>query len=137
LTIHRDDDNPLFCPIRHLLAWIYVSKIKGGYLFPDNSELERLLLPNNDDFVVRTPISYITFQKKFKAACYKLLSRDKSTFGSHTCQKTFYLFGIWQKAPIEILMRDARHATLKNAQTYAKDAHKLCAKCQRFILIPL
>jgi hypothetical protein len=80
--------------------------------------------PDNTDFTVSKPISYNTFQSKFKAACYKLLTRDKSTFGSHTCRKTFYLFGIWQNAPIELLMRDARHATLKNAQTYAKDASK-------------
>jgi hypothetical protein len=73
---------------------------------------------------VSKPISYNTFQSKFKAACYKLLTRDKSTFGSHTCCKTFYLFQKWKNAPIELLMRDARHATLKNAQTYAKDASK-------------
>ena len=34
LTLWADDVIPHFCPVRSLLAYIYASKIKGGYLFP-------------------------------------------------------------------------------------------------------
>jgi hypothetical protein len=33
-------------------GYMYVSKIKRGYLFPDNLELEQLLLPNNDGLFI-------------------------------------------------------------------------------------
>ena len=34
LSLYRDDENPEFCPIRHLLAYVRCMKLTGGYLFP-------------------------------------------------------------------------------------------------------
>jgi hypothetical protein len=101
-----------------------LSKVGNGFIFPSKKELLRLQDPENSNFCVEQSISYSTYEKKFKAMCTSLLTRKGSKFGSHTARKTFYLFGTWLKGNMEILMRDARHKTLKNAQTYARDARK-------------
>jgi hypothetical protein len=43
LTMWNDDDFPQFCPVRHLLAWIAISKITDGYFFPTKERLQRIL----------------------------------------------------------------------------------------------
>ena len=49
-----DDECPEFCLVCLLLVYIYVSKIKGGFLFP--SEVELNTLPNDVIFVLQ--VSY-------------------------------------------------------------------------------
>jgi hypothetical protein len=34
LCLYRDDENPEFCPIRHLMAYLAYTNIDSGYLFP-------------------------------------------------------------------------------------------------------
>jgi hypothetical protein len=104
------------------MAWLYLSKIQSGYIFPSQTELQRLLDPTNSDFHVQSPISYTTYNKKFKKSCFDCLTRKTPKFGSHTSRKTFYLFGRWFGASLEALSRDARHKTIKNAQRYSRDA---------------
>ena len=43
LMLWADNDNPEFCGVRHFLAWIAVSGITSGYLFPSMERLKGLL----------------------------------------------------------------------------------------------
>ena len=42
LCIWADDDNKVFCPILHLLIYIYIIGWKSGPLFPCQEELDNL-----------------------------------------------------------------------------------------------
>lgn len=42
------DQHPQLCPIRHLLVYIFVAKIKSGNLFPSYNELRHP--PDDGDF---------------------------------------------------------------------------------------
>ena len=39
MSIPRNDETPDFCTIRHLLPYIFVAGIKGGYIFPTEAKL--------------------------------------------------------------------------------------------------
>ena len=59
-----DDNCPDLCPVRHLLIYVYLAGIKGGYLFPRSQELVGQNKP--DDGIYLTCVSYNTFRKQFK-----------------------------------------------------------------------
>jgi hypothetical protein len=126
LLINRDDHTPELCPVRHILAWIYLLGIKSGYIFPDEKTLTAMIdTGNTHPLKYDNPsnhISYSVFQHRFKSACEEIITDRAGPWGTHSCRKTFYLLGIWGKGSLEALMQDARHKTIKNAQIYAKDA---------------
>lgn len=41
LTLWSDDTVPELCPIRHLLAFIYLADLSDGYIFPSKAALSR------------------------------------------------------------------------------------------------
>lgn len=62
LRIYRDDDNPVFCPIRHLLCYLQATGIKGGFLFPQWDLLKAFLdSPSSGDGVFETHLTYENF----------------------------------------------------------------------------
>jgi hypothetical protein len=74
LRIYRDDDHPEFCPVRHLLAYIYAAGIGGmrkGYLFPEWKELSGHMQARfKDKSQLRRsfeePVKYDDFLKRLK-----------------------------------------------------------------------
>jgi hypothetical protein len=71
LCIYRDDENPIFCPVRHLLTYMSYTKIKGGYMFPDwNKELfEELYKKENlEPWEAKTFVSYDKFLDRMQVS---------------------------------------------------------------------
>jgi hypothetical protein len=65
LRIYRDDDddNPEFCPIRHLLCYIQATGLKGGCLFPQWNLLKAFLDdPSSGDGVFDPLTQHVTYQ---------------------------------------------------------------------------
>jgi hypothetical protein len=70
LCIYRDDDNPEFCPIRHLMTYLSYTKIEGGYLFPDwDKELyDHLEKETRELWVTETFVSYESFLDRLQVS---------------------------------------------------------------------
>jgi hypothetical protein len=133
LMMWSDPNFPALCPVNALLAWINLSKIKSGFIFPSISYLNQVLLDKNWNGCVEDKndvMHYSTFLDRFKKLCKQLildqteeelLDKDRK-FGTHSCRKTGYLLGSWGGAPDPELMDAARHKTIKNAMKYKCDA---------------
>lgn len=62
LRLYRDDENPDFCPIRHLLCYIQATGLKGGCLFPKWELLKPYLdNPSAGNGVFDTHVTYENF----------------------------------------------------------------------------
>jgi integrase len=134
LILWANDEFREFCPIRHLLLWIKLSGIKSGFLFPP-SDIVRVA-------DITHPMGYDQFLGIMKDLITTKLDREgpNSIFGTHVLRKTGYLFAIWgvikmqagglrgEAFPLLFLaaiMKSARHKSIRNAQTYAKDSFSL------------
>ena len=111
LVLWADNVEPRFCPIRHLLLYVYYCEIKNGYLFPN---LNKRDVPGDYDVLLKT------MKYRFK----DILVR-KAAVTTHSFRKTGYLFAIWGGAPVLEVMKSARHKTEKIAANYACDAKTL------------
>ena len=61
--LYRDDDNPEFCPIRHLLCYIQSAGLKGGCLFPEWDLLSDYLDdPSSGDGVFDLLTQHVQYQ---------------------------------------------------------------------------
>jgi hypothetical protein len=118
-----DHELPLFCPVHHLLAWVRLSSIRDGFLFPSYIFLMGNIIKNWSSFDgnVTQEIPYHDVLATWKNLCWKLLERD-GRWGAHSGQKTSYLFGVWGGAQDSELMTCAWHKTLIHAMTYKKDS---------------
>jgi hypothetical protein len=144
LQIWADHECPFFCPIRHLLFWMKISKIKSGYLFPSYERLNGEMTKDDWDGNNSQPseietgeamdtehegfvISYNTFQARLVGILRSLLNPKErpGPWGTHTLRKTAYLFAIWGKGELADIKNAARHNTLKNAEKYYQDARAL------------
>lgn len=112
--IWADHEHPQLCPIRHLLVYVFVAKIKSGNLFPSYDELRHP--PDDGDFK-----TYLPYQGRYKQLCHQLFKR-KGPFGTYSNRKSGYLFSVWADAELADIMRDVRHSTIANSQKYKKDA---------------
>lgn len=121
LLIYRDDVRPDWCLVRHILVWLYVTGISSGYLFPSRAYLQEKGVSLGH---VPDSIGYSTFLKELVAAIKMVVHEGRGPWGTHTCRKIFYLIGLFLGIELEVLMRDARHSTLKSALVYAQDASK-------------
>lgn len=120
LTLYADKSHIEFCPIKHLPLYIYCSGWKSGPLFPSIQELQNL--PQSGVF--ETFLPYCELNDKLQNLCENLLRRP-GPFGTHTCRRTGYLFGIWGGASWQSLMNSARHKDTVTAMRYAQDAEYL------------
>jgi hypothetical protein len=125
LKLHRKDDCPDLCPIRHLLAYVYAAEIKDGWIFPN--------LKNRE-----IPLKYNSILSHLKRTCKDLMDRQKN-ITLHSFRKTGYLFAEWglngiknavnQSAAthtgLHEVMVSARHKNLETAQRYMLDARGL------------
>ena len=94
LCLFKDDNQPEFDELRHLLWYIKMYNIKGGCLFPPPKMLEQ---GSKRPFSCSVHVSYDDFLKKFKKLVTDVLKRDETIFivGTHTLRKTAYLMAIW------------------------------------------
>ena len=122
LRLWSDHENPVFCPIRHLLIYLHVTGIKKGYLFPSAKELNNP--PANGHF--QTMINYSKFLRDLQKVTDAVLPERngiKLNIGSHTFRKTAYLFAVFGRGDPPEIRLAARHMREKNASTYSRDAN--------------
>ena len=117
-----DKELPEFCPVRHLLAWLGMSKIRSGYFFPFFSLIKTMNKANKEINVKESDvINYQDYLKTVKNLCNDLLERE-GKYGAHVGRKTGYLFATWSVAYDTDIVLSARHSTYSNAMNYKKDA---------------
>ena len=109
LSLWADNEVPQMCPIRHLLAYIYLADIKNGFLYPGSDQGH---------------ISYDQYQSEFQSVCEMIIGRS-GPFGTHSGRKTAYLFAVWGGGSDADIMLSARHKTVTNAMKYKRDASYL------------
>jgi hypothetical protein len=127
LMMWADPNFPNLCPINALLAWLSLSKIKGGFIFPSFTFISQNFGEAHWDGTVKEKedvMQYSTFLDRLKKICKQLLDRS-GPFGTHTCRKTGYLLGVWGGGGDMELMQAARHRSVQNAMKYKKDSQFL------------
>jgi hypothetical protein len=129
LTLWADTDNPDLCPINALLAYLYLSKIKSGYVFANHQTLKSLQEDTLPDSCVTKELrmTYDTFYTSFKLLCISLFAKSRvgAKWGTHSLRKTAYLLGVWGGGCDMDLMAAARHVTMSNAELYRRSAKTL------------
>jgi uncharacterized protein YlxP (DUF503 family) len=101
-----DDENPEFCPVRHLLVYVYLAGIKGGFLFPSKKELV-MTPPNNGIF--ETGISEDAMQSRVAYLIQTVCKLEGFKCGLHMFRKAGFLFGRWGGGDSMDVDTDARH----------------------------
>jgi hypothetical protein len=122
LLMWNDDIFPEFCPVRHLLAWLGMTKISSGFFFPSKNRLQYIKQNSNEKHDIKESdrISYQVFLNRIKKICTELDFQGR--WGCQTGRKTGYLFGTWAGASDTDLMQSARHRSVSNAMKYKRDA---------------
>jgi integrase len=150
LQIWRDDTNPEFCLVRHLLTWIKIARIEdGGYLFPHPDDIGK----THDG---SSHADYDWFLGWMKYLVFDILGKDKDELsifhiiGTHILRKTAYLFAVFgcklfsvknDAHKKDVLTTDAidrsdilaaaRHNDIKCISRYVLDAGTLYAGFKR------
>lgn len=141
LILFSNDEYPEFCPVRHLLWYLKVFRIKGGYIFPEDKSLITFWEDGRrHDWSPDKRIAYTPFLRLVSSLVQDVCKRDISMFtvGTHICRKTAYLFAVWgfmnglslgsysnfliPHMYLAQIMRSARHSTVNNANTYQRDS---------------
>jgi hypothetical protein len=114
-----DHECPEFCPVRHLLIYLFLTKHKGGYLFPTEKEIDN---PPRDG-IYRTSYSYATFRRKVIEVVNKCLTEEEKKnslrVGLHMFRRTAYLLAMWGHGNWDLIMKSARHKSGTEATKYA------------------
>lgn len=125
LLLYADENDPARCPIRHLLAYIHLAKIKGGYLFPKKG-WTAALTSNSDGLVTEDQrMNYETFNEDCKRVFNRLFNSPNQVvrkFGTHTIRRTGYVFAVWGKGVEQEIKHSARHLDQDCSNNYRKDA---------------
>jgi hypothetical protein len=120
LWIHGDNRCPDVDTKRHLLAFLYAIKWKGGCLFPSIKELK----DPPADGVYKTFMREEDLINTLRSLFTTVIKRnDKLT--SHSGRKTGYLWGRLRGASIEQNMQAADHKVFETAKKYMKDAEAI------------
>ena len=110
--IYANEKVPFFCPIRYLLAYLYVIGYKSGAVFPSKQELQ-----TNTSGIFKTRLAYTDFSRAIQKGSIVALPSIGSDLTPQAFRKTYYLQAIWGGAKIEEAMRGARYF-LFNRKTY-------------------
>ncbi|KAI3645930.1 hypothetical protein MP228_008858 [Amoeboaphelidium protococcarum] len=121
LTLWTDYDVPELCPVRALLTWIFISGIRTGFLFPQESTLDAVKQVGHAAY----NISYVSYHRQYQKACKIATGNPDGKFGTHTSRKTGYLLAVWGMGSEIDITKSARHASSANAALYKKDASYL------------
>ena len=89
LYIWMDDENPEFCPVRHLFVYVHVAGVKGGFLFPSQNEL-MVNRPANGIF--ETGISSDAMQTRVEYLIKVVCKLEGFKCGLHMFRKAAFLF---------------------------------------------
>jgi hypothetical protein len=142
LSMFSDDEFPQLCPIRALLLYLSLSRIKKGYLFPECLPRGDSTEATHDDSSTESTgeghYPYLRFITKMKVLLNVTLGRDmgpQDIFGTHILRKTAYLFAIFgmlrqygqevgtlHDLLMQGIMDSARHACILNVRWYSRDA---------------
>lgn len=120
LLLWADDEMPEFCPIRHLLIYVFLIGAKKGVLFPQDQELNN----KPPDGHYKNALTYATILKCILDLIKKVVKKV-CRVGTHTCRKTGYFFAIFGKGADDDIMQAARHKTGAHAKKYRQDAATL------------
>uniref|UniRef100_A0A7S1YFQ7 Uncharacterized protein n=1 Tax=Grammatophora oceanica TaxID=210454 RepID=A0A7S1YFQ7_9STRA len=148
LRLYRDDDNPEFCPIRHLMLYIVAAKLKGeGFLFPAWHLLASYVNNNDGNGIFdqeNDHVEYADLLGRIQSLINVVLRGEfpeKFIVGTHTLRKTAYFFAVFgilykyevtgrritgsmadsrhiQPLEDDALGKAARHKAIKNATLY-------------------
>ena len=108
MFLHRCDDVPEFCPVRHLLVYLYIAEIQDGLLFPRLKHRDKKM-------------EYNTLLAFLKRKLNGVMDRPKG-ITTHVFRKTGYLFAAWGDADFDTARKSARHKNYATAQLYMEDA---------------
>ncbi|SPQ96452.1 unnamed protein product (mitochondrion) [Plasmodiophora brassicae] len=114
LLIHRDDDVPEFCLLRHLLAWVSLSRTgpnRSVYLFPHAKKPD-------------SPFPKSTFLRNAGKIVEAVTERD-GPWGTHWMRKTGGLLGTWGGASDIDLQHAFRHSSMAMTSQYKADSSAL------------
>ena len=129
MFMYRCDDVPEFCPIRHLLAYVYIANIpdstpRGEVPANDDSDNED---GDNGPFIFpklknRTNhVEYDDLLKYLQSTLNAVMDRDRN-ISTHVFRKTGYLHASWGGADFDTARKSARHKNYATAQLYMQDA---------------
>jgi hypothetical protein len=93
LTLWADDECPDLCAVRLLLVYLFLTGIKGGYLFPDNAKLNNMPA----DGICRTKLSKKKLMGRLPTLFFDVLKKADMKLGTHTFHKTAYLLSVWAR----------------------------------------
>lgn len=102
---------------RHLLAFLYAIRWRGGYCFPSKDEIDN----PPEDGIYKTFIGEGELMATLRAMFEGVLKREDK-LASHTGRKTGYLWGRIRGGTLELCMLGADHALVDTAKKYFKDA---------------
>jgi hypothetical protein len=117
----KDDETPTFCFVRHLLIYVYICEIRGGFLFPTQEELRN----PPDDGIFETEYSYSAYLKRLKYIFHAILKRPAIKVGAHTGRKFAHLFETFGGATATQNQKAAGHKDLRQSERYTEDAEAL------------
>lgn len=78
LLLWADNENPVLCPIRSLLAYLYMAQLKTGYLFPQSHLLGSITDATDDSHKMK---------ERFGIDCvsvYEQVTGNVGVYGTHT-----------------------------------------------------
>lgn len=123
LYIWMDDENPEFCPVRHLFVYVYVAGVKGGFLFPSKKEL---LVNRPENGIFETGISSDAMQTRVEYLIEVVCKLEGFKCGLHMFRKAAFLFARWGGGDSLDVETDARHSkNSKDGALYNLDANTL------------
>jgi hypothetical protein len=147
LMIWKDEKNPEFCLLRHLLVWISLAGIKSGSIFPHPDDIGKD--PHGNGHYER-PCDYDWFLGHMKHLIFDILKKDREEvtmrhiIGTHVLRKTAYLFAIFgcrkykgqkQNEVDEIdrsmILTSARHKDIKCIHKYVLDCGTIWSTLKR------
>lgn len=98
MFLYARHTHPNFDPVRHLLLYVHLAKIK--------EDQTSFLFPHDDDPKLLYP--YKTFLAKVGARFHVILGKPVK-MSTHIFRKTGYLFAVWAKAEPGDIRKCARH----------------------------
>ena len=119
MTMWFDKKVKEFCPVSHLLGYVYLLNYKGGHLFPTLQELQ----DPPQDGVYKTWLDEQTFHSRFIRHCQDLFP-TRNECDSDTIAKTAYVLAKWSGADFDDIQYDARLST-RTAKKYERETRHL------------
>jgi hypothetical protein len=137
-NLWRDFQHTDLCAVIHLLIYVYKAKIKGGFLFPCDKDLNSPTVgkipDGRDGYIYLSHESYKNFLRAFKKIATEVLVEyveDANGFKltTHVFRKGAYCFRIWayenaDKIDYMQIKFDARHVKDADAMNYILDARQ-------------